>query len=338
MPADAEQSRTGKMKTSLQAVINCLVKKINHDGKGKATSLDTSKGCFILGKAKLVLAMGILPSTTLVLNSFDPESFPALSHVGKRFTAHFISSITARIPQSTPCDLNDVLGNMELGAVYVAGLDKDSGHQFHVQITAVHDKTPECEQNLHNRTHHLPDVLASPSHEQLQTSKHHIIFVCACLGELDFTNDQNSFQLNSARGDDITCNGTLHVVANDTDNALWNTMDESTFKLLENILPLDKGLEYWNSDSGSSSGWTTTQPSDKQRRHTGLVHESSTMWIGDENDTEAPVGLDYCLRGIDNVYITGASLFPSGGSWNPVGTIVSLAMHLADQICPCGHM
>ena len=42
----------------------------------------------------------------------------------------------------------------------------------------------------------------------------------------------------------------------------------------------------------------------------------------------APVGLV-----IDNVYITGASLWPNGGSWNPVGTIVSMAMHLADKIC-----
>lgn len=320
----------------LQAVINCLVKKIYHD-KGKITYLDTSKGPFILGKAKLVLAMGILPSTTLVLNSFDPESFPALSHVGKRFTAHFITSITARVPLSTLCDRNK-LGNMELGAVYVAGLNKDSKHQFHAQITAVSDRAPECEKHIHDRLRHLPDVLASPSSEQLQSSKDHIIFVCACLGELDCNNDQNWFQLKGASKDDITCNVSLQVLANASDNALWDTMDESTFQLLEKILPLQEGLEYWHSDSGSPSCWKATRPSEKQRRHTGLVHEASTMWIGDENDSEAPVGLDYQLRGIDNVYITGASLFPSGGSWNPVGTIVSLAMHLADQICPQSHV
>ena len=79
----------------------------------------------------------------------------------------------------------------------------------------------------------------------------------------------------------------------------------------------------------------TSRPPHKQRRHDGLVHEASIndMWIGGDDDTMAPVGLDYCLHGLDNVYITGASLWPKGGSWNPVGTIVSMAMHLADKIC-----
>ena len=49
------------------------------------------------------------------------------------------------------------------------------------------------------------------------------------------------------------------------------------------------------------------------------------MWIGDRNYTESPVTYDYRLRGIENVYITG-------GSWNPVLTIVAMAMHLADII------
>ena len=200
----------------MQAVINCLVKKIQYDN-GKATVLETSKGDFILGESKLVLAMGILPSTTLVLNSFPKSSFPALRHVGERFTAHFISSITARVPLSKlSLNLdNDKLRNMELGAVYVAGVDKISKHQFHVQITAVRDKTPDSEESSHDRIRHLPDVLASPSLEQLQTSKDHVIFTCACLGELDHKNDKNWFRLLGAneKDHDITCNASLQVVA-----------------------------------------------------------------------------------------------------------------------------
>ena len=56
------------------------------------------------------------------------------------------------------------------------------------------------------------------------------------------------------------------------------------------------------------------------------------MWIGDRNDTESPVTYDYRLRGIENVYVTGGALWPTGGSWNPVLTIVAMAMHLADTI------
>lgn len=313
---------------SLRAVTNCLVKKIEYD-KGKATKLETSKGEFILGDAKLVLAMGILPSTTLTLNSFPASDFPSLSQVGKRFTAHFITSLTARVPLSKilPSPSHDQL---ELGAVYVAGVEKESQHQFHFQITAVRDKAPEA--SVHDRTRHLPDVLASPTCEQLENSKDHVVFVCACLGELDHTNDQNWFQIDAecAKNKDITCNCKLQVIANATDNALWKVMDESIFQLLENIVSPKDGLEYWHTDS---EPWKPTRPPPRQYRHDGLVHEASTMWIGDDKDETAPVGLDYRLRGIDNVYITGASLWPRGGSWNPVATIVSMAMHLADQIC-----
>ena len=322
----------------MQAVINCLVKKIHHD-RGKAIVLETSKGDLKLGRAKLVLAMGILPSTTLVLNSFQDlkSSTPSLDCVGKRFAAHFISTITARIPLSNTFfseSDRQKLGTMpmELGAVYVTGVNKDSKRQFHVQITAMSVKTPADEAYIHDRIRHLPDVLASPSPEQLQSSKDHIVFACACLGELDHENDQNWFRLEG--NDDITCNASLQVVANDTDNALWDTMDEATFQLFEKMLSLEDGLEYWHPEPETQSGsWKHAQPSKAQRRHDGLVHEASTMWIGGDNDAMAPVGLDYLLRGTDNVYITGASLWPRGGSWNPVGTIVSMAMHLADQIC-----
>ena len=46
----------------------------------------------------------------------------------------------------------------------------------------------------------------------------------------------------------------------------------------------------------------------------------------------APVGLDYRPRGVENVYITGGSLWPTGGSWNPTAAMVALAIHLADTL------
>lgn len=326
-----------KAKPSVQAVIDCLVKRIRHD-QHKATVLETNKGNLELGKAKLVLAMGILPATTLVLNSFQKlkPSTPGLGHVGERFTAHFISNITARIPLSSRLFSGlDRTMPLEFGAVYVAGINKDSKRQFHIQITAVSGKTAADKKHIHDRIRHLPDVLASPSTDQLQSSENHIVFVCACLGELDHENDQNWFRLdleNSEESDDVTCNTSLQVVANATDNALWDTMDEATFQLFESMVSLEDGLEYWHQESAGGS-WKRAQPSKDQRRHDGLVHEASTMWIGGDQDIIAPVGLDYRLKGTDNVYITGASLWPRGGSWNPVGTIVSMAMHLADQIC-----
>lgn len=51
------------------------------------------------------------------------------------------------------------------------------------------------------------------------------------------------------------------------------------------------------------------------------------------------IGSGFCTLGfvervlkVENVYITGASLWPTGGSWNPTLTMVALAQDLADNL------
>lgn len=117
--------------------MGCLVKKIRHE-HGKAVSLETSKGELTLGRAKLVP----LPATPLMLNSFPPSLHPQLEGIGTRFTAHFISTVTARIPctdDSPFCSLvKQAREGLESAVLYVAGQHKESGHQFHIQLTAVY--------------------------------------------------------------------------------------------------------------------------------------------------------------------------------------------------------
>ena len=300
---------------------NCVVEKIIHNEQ-MATALKTNRGEVELGKAKLILAMGTLPPTTLVLNSFPKSEFPSLKNVGERFTAHISSSIIARISRSH-LSFCDELGDFEMGALYVAGVDEPSG-QYHIQLSAVTDANPD--KNASDALRLFPCVVCSPSDEQLRTSKDHVVFVCAVLGELDYRNDENWFRLNESS--DPTSNADLEVVANERDNRLWDVMDETTFNVMEKGVCKD-GVEYWH-PQGSSGYWCNKHPTPEKRRLPGLFHKASTMWIG-ENE-EAPVGLDYRLRGVENVYITGASLWPNGGSWNPTGAMVALAMHLADKL------
>ena len=303
---------------------NCVVSKIIQEN-GKATALLTSRGKVILGNAKLVLAMGTLPPTTLMLNSFPKATFPRLKYIGERFTAHFISSVIARIPRSS-LPYKDQLGEFEIGAMYIAGTHPSSGAQYHIQLSAVTDVHPVID--AADALRHMPDVVAAPSEEQLNTSKDHVVFVCATLGELDYDNDENWFRKND--GPDLTCNVDLQVVANATDNDLWDVMDEATTNVLEKGLS-GSNVEYWH-PKGDSGFWSTDRPNPDERRVAGLVHEASTMHIGNENDKMAPVGLDYRPRGVENVYITGASLWPTGGSWNPTAAMVALALHLADTL------
>ena len=316
----------------LKMMIKCLVKRINHDGNGKAMSLDTDRGDFKLGNAKLILAMGTLPPTTLMLNSFSEIS----KGIGERFSSHFISAIIARTSLKrkelrggkttwlTPF-INRHKGKLEMAAVYVAGEDANTMQQFHIQLTTVIDQTPIA--NVYDTMRHLPDVVAAPTLEQLMTSKDHAVFVCASLGQIDHNNDKNYYRING--GEDITCNATLQVVTNDNDTALWDIMDDSTFSVLEECLSLQGEIEYWNPDTNN---WQEEQPTKKQIRVPGLVHESSTMWIG-KSDTD-PVDLNYKFRGVDNVYLTGGALWPTGASWNPTCAMTALAMDLADILHP----
>ena len=156
-----------------------------------------------------------------------------------------------------------------------------------------------------------------------------MVFVCAVLGELDHDNSQNWFRKNDR--EDVTTNVTLQVVANSIDNGVWNTMDESTFEMLDILAPSE--LQYWHShDGGSSGAWETSRPTAGMIRVPGLVHEASTMWLG--KDKGSPVDLNYRFKGVQNVYLTGAALWPTGGSWNPTCAMSGMAMNLADLICP----
>jgi choline dehydrogenase-like flavoprotein len=307
--------------TPLRIVTDCTVSRVLQQ-QGRATALETTRGVVNVGDAKLILAMGTLPPTTLVLNSF-----PEVKKAGERFTAHFITAVVARVRRED-YDFASEIGELELAAIYMAGLDRGTRGQYHIQLTALSDRDPA--KNAETAARHMPDVVATASPEQLHTSEDYVVFVCAVLGELDYRNRDNWFR--RMDGADPTTNVLLQVLENDNDLSVWDTMDAGTFDALENVLsPRGKaGVEYWHNHPDGSGSWMAVRPSTEQIRVPALVHEGSTLYIGRER--EAPVGLDYRLQGVENVFVTGASLWPTGASWNPTMTMVGLAQHLADQL------
>ncbi|NEO30781.1 MAG: GMC family oxidoreductase [Symploca sp. SIO3C6] len=323
-----EEAKKSQIDSRLSIVTECKVTRIWQQ-ENQATALETTRGVVNVGESKVILAMGTIPSTTLVLNSF-----PQAKNAGKRFTAHFISAIVARIPredfleifdweESIKDDLREK--NLQLAAIYFAGIDQETQGQYHIQLSAISDPDPTNKTHIDTGARNMPDVVATASPKQLETSKDYIVFVCAVLGEL-FDNPGNGLEKNDL--DDPTTNVTLQVLETDKELSLWETMDKATFEVLEQGLsPRGKDrVEYWHGDPDTGQ-WKCER---NKVRVPGLVHEASTMWIGD--DQEAVVGLDYRLKGVENVYITGASLWPTGGSWNPTLTMVALAQHLADNL------
>ncbi|UJR18156.1 hypothetical protein I4U23_005056 [Adineta vaga] len=299
---------------------DCTVEQILHNGQ-RATALQTNQGIISLhNDSKLILAMSTLPATTLVLNSFKMAEFPRLSNVGKRFTAHFVSSVIVRVPRPRP-SLAVNASEVELAAVYITGMKGDA--QYHLQLSGV------------NYTQHTNDIYIheickkysanSIPKECIDTSKGYVVVSCSTLGELDYKNPKNQFNLIN------TTNGELKLHLNEQDKELWDCMDNKTFEVMNKLSsdPNNNDLEYWHE---TDKTWKKDIPLSDEIRKPWIVHDASTMWIGDDEDIEASVGLDYRLHGINNVYITGGALWPTGGSWNPVLTIVAMAIHLANTI------
>ena len=313
----------------LKVRINCTIKRIQHDGK-TAVALETSNGSVQLGSAKLVLAMGTLPPTTLMLNSFPKSQFPQLANIGERYTCHFYTTFTARIPRNV-LDSNREFNDLEMAAIYLAGVNKKSKQQYHIQVVAMSDKDPV--KNAKDAFQFYPDIASFPAPNLRFSSADHVIIVCSAFGELDPHNKENWYRLND--NDDVTTNVTLQSLTNKTDEGLWDTMDEASFQVIEQeIASLEpRCVEYWHPE-GNSGSWKKARPATKMIRQPATAHEASTMWMGGDNDKEAPVGLDYRPKGVENVYITGGSIFPTASSWNPTGVMVALAMHLGETLEP----
>jgi len=88
-----------------------------------------------------------------------------------------------------------------------------------------------------------------------------------------------------------------------------------------NVLAAEKSsdLEYWHdSPDGKAGYWSKDPPTTEDIRSTGIIHETSTLYMSDDVqiDKHASVGPDYRPKGCGNVYVTGGALFPSSGSWN----------------------
>ena len=223
----------------LSVVTNCTVTKLLHQ-EGKATALETTRGVVNVSKSKVILAMGTIPPTTLVLNSL-----PEVENAGKRFTAHFITSIVARVPRAD-YDFGDRLGSLELAAIYLAGNNGSPQGQYHIQLTGISDKEPV--KNAATALRYMPDVVSTASKEQLETSENYVVFVCAVLGEMNVDNAENWLRLNN--GEDPTTNVTLQAVEDASDSSVWNVMDEGTYQAIEKVLS-PKGsanVEYWHGE------------------------------------------------------------------------------------------
>lgn len=306
---------------ALEIVTRCVVQRLSGDG-GTVTEIETSRGPLPVGNARIVLAAGAVPPATLLMNSF-PDLVPL---AGTRLCAHFLTHIAARIPRAAFTALPDYL---QIAAMYVAGLGS-TGRQYHVQVTAI--ASPHAEQDAVDAARECPDYAAAATAEQLAGSEDYVVFVCATLGETDETNPDNWVRFDG--GPDPTDNVTLQMVPSSADNELWDEMDVATVGVIEAMADAGGGLppiEYWHPGIDTQGSWSTEPLSPAERRIPGLVHEAGPLFMG-TSPQDSVTGPDFRPWGLANVYVTGAALFPTSGSWNPTLTMCGLAQTLANRL------
>jgi GMC oxidoreductase len=311
----------GDLGSPLLVAAGCTVELLISDGDGGAAYIETSRGGLPVGEAKVVLASGCFPPTTLLMNSFTRETPLA----GTRVTGHFISHIVARVPAGSFEHLSD---GLELAALYLSGR-KDASEQYHVQITGIRSPHPELE--AIDAARECPDYAASATPQQLAGSEDYVVFVCATLGGIA-VGSRSWFRHNG--GLDLTTNCTLEVLLSEADYALWSFMEDATFQTIEAMADAGGGpapIEYWHPEGTGMNGvWRPDRPPPDSLRTPGLVHEASTLWMGDPGSSV--VGYDYRPHGVRNVYVTGSSLFPTSGSWNPTLTMCGFAQDMAREL------
>jgi len=305
----------------LHLVDRCVVELLLHDGDGRVTTLETGLGAIPVGAAQVVLAMGTIPPATLLMNSFGS----LLPNAGKRYTGHFMSRFTARVPRAAFRDL----GALELGAHVLHGR-AENGLQYQVQVGAFASRDPA--RDAATIAAEAPNAGAVPSPAQLQGSEDWVLFACTALGEIGESDGDNRMRLND--GADPTTNVTLQLQPGPMEMALWDLMDDAACRTVEALAQRSadapSAIEYWI-DEGPSGYWHSARVPGRQVRAHLIVDEASPLWIG-EDPSSSVVGLDYRPHGVRNVYVTGAALFPTAGSWNPTLAVCGLAQDLADRL------
>ncbi|THG95684.1 hypothetical protein EW026_g6015 [Hermanssonia centrifuga] len=325
----------------LMIATDCIVQRFQTDeNEGHVVRvLETSRGalCFPDGRTNIILAAGAIPNTNILLNSLESMQ----TRAGSRVTGHFLTHIAARFPKNKL--RYSRLGNesfhlkedkLEIAASYLAGRDPRSNMQYHVQITAIH--SPHPEQDAVDAGRECPDYAAAATAEQLEGSEDYIVLVCASLGELDEEN-RDSWLRRNPQDPDLTTNVKLQITLSEKDHSLWDIMDHATQTDLFSYDAIAamaddevRNLQYWH----NSSGWSSRKPPVSEIRVPGIVHEGSTLYMGPQGDPAAAVDDRYRPYGCQNVYVTGAALFPAAGSWNPTLTMCGFAQDLARKLVP----
>ncbi|EGG14899.1 hypothetical protein DFA_10772 [Cavenderia fasciculata] len=254
-------------------------------------------------------------------------------------------------------------------AIYIAGCIKDKENkalnEWHAQLSVIYPGKQgiRTENTLRRILPGGPDSLASTSDPE------YYYFNFSMLGELLTRHYRVWAGLDVAKEDKEKVarynyldqpekglpNTVLDLDICKTDNESWGEMTAIPFSFISRWFPntivglRNKETGEWNEYDTNSDDFKKVAGDIRTHRYdkfasTGFVHEACLHPIGNKipinnnnkaytiSDDECPVGTDYQLKGVPNVYLTGAGLLPNCGSWNPTLFISAMAVDLAHKL------
>jgi hypothetical protein len=299
---------SGQTVISIEAVVN-----------GQARTLPISSSCAV------VLAASAIESTRLALASFPTPL------MGRNLMAHVRSDFTVRIPRAVLGPLPQFL---ETAALLVRGLTPQG--RFHLQVTAAANQASASDDLLFRMVpdiEELDRILANQDGSK-------VAITLRGIGEMvgnptaAVPNANGSWlNLSPFEQDEFGVpRAWVQLQLQPADLQLWQTMDQTTIALVQQIAGSPNNIEYLYDGAWRAQPPPLNRPFPEWHRGLGTTyHEGGTLWMGDQPSQSVtnPLGR---FHHVQNAFACDQSLFPTVGSVNPVLTGLCLARGIAEAI------
>ncbi len=259
----------------------------------------------------------VLASSTIEATRLALESFPT-PLMGRNLMAHLRSNTVVRIHRSA---IDPALPKrLEAAALLVRGSTPKG--RYHLQVTAA--AGPGGSEDAMFRM--IPDIDLLDQTLAAQ-QEDWIVITLRGIGEMNGDRNPNAnkqtgqapswMDLSDQTDEFGVRRAWVNLVANQDDNALWNTMDKAALDLAKVLANNDPTKIKVISQTRDGLGTTH--------------HEAGTLWMG-TNANDSVANLDGRFHHITNAYVAGPALFPTLGSANPSLTAIALARRSAEVI------
>ncbi|MES2727918.1 MAG: GMC oxidoreductase [Bacteroidota bacterium] len=301
-PVNVLVNNITKYTQQIDVVLNCEAIGLDRSKLG-ISHIKTTKGKIEVGKAKVILALGVIEAITLTQPAFKENKL-----LGRNFIGHFRSQVLVRVPKEAAGVNNDLL---QVAALYLSGMTL--GREFHTHISCIYNPREEAQKD------DLYRVIPDPTNLELYMDSDYIYLLLQSMAEIKGERTAQSANYIKATNDKTE----IHFSLDKPELAVWDEIDKVLIQIAH-VLANGNKVEYLQ----SNNTWSTKVPAISFMRDYNLIHEAGVMWMG--NSAKDSVTDSWGkMHETNNMYVLGGALFPTCGSWNPTYTGMAMAYRLA---------